>query len=220
MAAESRAGTARTPWGGLRVELRVPLGGIELDVALRTRARAVAVVGPSGSGKSTLLRVLAGVEARGRGLVEVDGTRWQDPERGVLVPAWERRVGWVPQDALLFPHLSVAQNLGYAGAEPDELRAVARRLRIEGLLDRRPRRLSGGESQRVALGRALLSRPALLLLDEPFSALDRPLRLELARTVRAWTEERGLPLVLVSHDEEDADILADERLHLVDGRLA
>lgn len=206
-------------WDGLRVELRVPLGAIDLDVSLRTRARSVAVVGPSGSGKSTLLRVLAGAEMRGRGLVEVDGTRWVDPERGVLVPAWERRVGWVPQDALLFPHLSVAENLGYGGSGGGEVAEVARLLRIDGLLDRRPRRLSGGEGQRVALGRALLAHPRLLLLDEPFSALDRPLRLELARTVRRWSEERSVPLVLVSHDEEDAGILAEERWHLVDGTL-
>jgi molybdate transport system ATP-binding protein len=211
-------GAARA-WTGLRVDLAVPLGAIELDVALSTAARSMAVVGPSGSGKSTLLRVLAGVERRGAGLVEVDGERWLDPDRGPLVPAWERRVGWVPQDALLFPHLSVAENLGYAGAAPGKVERVAELLRIDALLSRRPRRLSGGEAQRVALGRALLSRPRLLLLDEPFSALDRSLRVELAHTVRDWCAERALPLVLVSHDEEDAEILAQERWHLVDGRL-
>lgn len=206
------------------MELHVPLGAIDLEVSLRTRARSVAVVGPSGSGKSTLLRVLAGSETRGEGLVEVDGVRWLDPERGVLVPAWERRVGWVPQDTLLFPHLSVAENLAYGGGEGGaasraEVEEVARLLRIDGLLGRRPRRLSGGEGQRVALGRALLSAPRLLLLDEPFSALDRPLRVELARTLRRWSEEREVPLLLVSHDQEDADILAEERWHLVDGTL-
>ena len=206
-------------WSGLRVELRVPLGAIDLDVSLESRARSVALVGPSGSGKSTFLRVLAGAEVRGSGLVVVDGVRWLDPDRGVVVPAWERQVGWVPQDVLLFPHLSVAENLGYAGSDEGQVRQVARLLRIEPLLDRRPRRLSGGEGQRVALGRALLSRPRLLLLDEPFSALDRPLRVELARTVKRWCDGRDVPLVLVSHDEEDAEILSEERWHLVDGTL-
>lgn len=92
-------------------------------------------------------------------------------------------------------------------------------LEVTSLLDRRPRRLSGGERQRVALGRALLSRPRLLLLDEPFAALDRPLRAEVARRVRGWTTDHGLPLVLVSHDEEDTSVLADERWILSGGRV-
>ena len=125
----------------------------------------------------------------------------------------------MPQEVLLFPHLTVRDNLGYGGPSTTAVEQTAHLLQITGLLERRPRRLSGGERQRVALGRALLSEPRLLLLDEPFSALDRPLRAELALVVGEWCEKRGVPLVLVSHDEADADVLAEERWHLSDGEL-
>lgn len=206
-------------WQGLRMAVRVPLEAHPLDVTLDTSARAVAIVGPSGAGKSTLLRVLAGLERRARGEVVVDGETWLHPTQGVLVPPWERRVGWVPQELLLFPHLSVRENLGYAGVEAADVEATAKLLQVGHLLDRRPRRLSGGERQRVALGRALLSKPRLLLLDEPFSALDRSLRDQLSGTVKRLAEERGVPLVLVSHDEADTKVLAEERWHLRDGAL-
>lgn len=207
-------------WGGIVMDVEVPLAERPLAVHLETRARSVAIVGPSGAGKSTLLRVLAGVESRARGRLTVDGRSWLEPDRGIVVPPWLRRVGWVPQEVLLFPHLSVRQNLAYAGAPEDRVRETAALLQVEPLLDRRPRRLSGGERQRVALGRALLSAPRLLLLDEPFSALDRPLRARLSRTVKELAEERGIPLVLVSHDEEDATVLAEERWHLAEGELS
>ena len=148
----------------------------------------------------------------------MNGERWLDPN-GSTVPPWERAIGWVPQEASLFPHLSVRENLGYAGASGEEITRIATLLEVDALLDRRPRRLSGGERQRVAVGRALLAEPRLLLLDEPFSALDRPLRAKLARTVRSWADDRSIPLVLVSHDEDDAEILAEERWHLSDGVL-
>ncbi len=206
-------------WGGLRVDVRIPLPQGPLRIVLETRSQVVAIEGPSGAGKSTLLRILAGVERRAEGLVEVDGVTWQDPERGVLVPPWERQVGWAPQEVLLFPHLSVRENLAYAGAEGAEVEATADLLQLRPLLERRPRRLSGGERQRVALGRALLASPRLLLMDEPFSALDRPLRAQLTGTVKSLAAERAIPLVLVSHDEEDAAILAAERWHLANGAL-
>ena len=207
-------------WKGLLVDVTLHLPGRELRVQLETESRALAVVGPSGAGKSTLLRILAGVERRAVGTVVVNGVRWQDPRRGIVVPSWERRVGWVPQDVLLFPHLSVRENLGYAGAPPADIEETADLLQVGELLDRRPRRLSGGERQRVALGRALLSRPQLFLLDEPFSALDRALRDQVSTTVREAARARGIPLVLVSHDDADAAALAEERWHLVEGMLS
>ena len=144
---------------------------------------------------------------------------WLDSDSGVNMPTWERRVGWVPQDTLLFPHLSLRENLAYAGSGPAEVEKMAESLFLSDLLDRRPRFLSGGERQRVALGRALLSAPRVLLLDEPFSALDRPLRSEVAAMVRAFARDNGTPIVLVSHDEHDAELLADERWMLVAGDL-
>ncbi len=204
---------------GLHVQVRVPLDAIDLDVDWRPGRDHVAILGPSGSGKSTLLRALAGLEPRAEGRVTFGDEVWLDSGSGVFMPAWERRVGWVPQDALLFPHLSLRENLAYAGAGRSEVEKMAESLFLTDLLDRRPRFLSGGERQRVALGRALLSAPRMLLLDEPFSALDRPLRGQIAAMVRAFARDTETPIVLVSHDEHDAGLLADERWVLVAGRL-
>ena len=204
---------------GLHVQVRVPLDAIDLDVDWRPEHDHVAILGPSGSGKTTLLRALAGLEPSAWGRVSFGDEVWLDSDSGVYMPAWERRVGWVPQDTLLFPHLSLRENLAYAGAGPSEVERMAESLFLSDLLDRRPRFLSGGERQRVALGRALLSAPRMLLLDEPFSALDRALRGEIAAMVRAFARDNATPIVLVSHDEHDAKLLADERWVLVAGRL-
>lgn len=203
----------------LKVQIQVPSGAGELEIRLESHALAVAVFGPSGGGKSTLLRVLAGVERRARGVVMVGGATWLDTKRGVFVPPWERGVGWVPQDYLLFPHLDVKENLGYGGSPSSAVEEMARNLLVDHLLERRPRRLSGGEQQRVALGRALLANPSILLLDEPFSALDRPLRNRVGAQLKNFVEQRRIPLLLVSHDEADAAALAREHWLLSRGRL-
>ena len=203
----------------LGLDLEIPFTGGGLRVELNTASTRIAVVGPSGSGKSTILRILAGVERRAHGTVLVKEHCWQDSSNGTWVPSWDRRVGWVPQETLLFPHLTVRENLSYGGALPDWVSETAALLQIEDLLDRRSRRLSGGERQRVALGRALLSKPRILLLDEPFSALDRPLRGELSALVSDWAVDRSVPIVLVSHDEEDAKWLTEERWHVGGGSL-
>ena len=216
---DAERGTAGVGGWGLHVRVRVPLDAIDLDVDWRPDSDHVAILGPSGSGKSTLLRALAGLEPSAEGRVSFGDEVWLDSDSGVNMPAWERRVGWVPQDALLFPHLSLRENLAYAGTGQPEVERMAESLFLSDLLDRRPRFLSGGERQRVALGRALLSAPRVLLLDEPFSALDRPLRSEIAAMVRAFASETGTPIVLVSHDEHDAELLADERWVLVRGSL-
>jgi ABC-type molybdate transport system ATPase subunit len=198
----------------VEIDVRLSLGPRDVTFALATDARAVAIVGPSGAGKSTLLRVVAGLERRATGTVTFQGASWLG--RGAFVPAWERGTGWVPQDALLFPHLSVRENLGYAARRPiDDIAAM---LGVDALLERMPRHLSGGERQRVALGRALAASPRLLLLDEPFSALDRPLRSRLGAAVRAWTGET--PMIVVTHDEADVAALADEVWELGEGGLS
>ena len=203
----------------LEVDIRVSLGASEVELQLSTSAMRVAVFGPSGGGKSTLLRMMAGVERRARGRVSVGGRVWVDTEEGICVPPWDRGVGWVPQDYLLFPHLKVRENLAYGGGDGDEVEEMAKRLFVDHLLDRNPRRLSGGEQQRVALGRALLRRPGILLLDEPFSALDRPLRVQVGEELRRYVEKEQIPLLLVSHDEADAAALAQEHWLLSQGRL-
>lgn len=191
----------------LVLDLALALGPRTLRACLRSRSRAIALVGPSGAGKSTLLRVAAGVERRARGTVAFDGAAWQDTI-GTFVPAWRRRVGWVPQDGVLFPHLSVRENLAYAARL--DVAPIAEQLGVGHLLDRQPRHLSGGERQRVALGRAMASAPRLLLLDEPFSALDRPLRAQLGATVAAWARARSTTLLVVTHDPADVEALAEE----------
>ncbi len=203
----------------LDLDFQVRLGAREMEVFLETESLAVAVFGPSGGGKSTLLRILAGVERRARGIVRVRGQVWMDTEGGFFFAPWERGVGWVPQEYLLFPHLRVRENLSFAGATPQEVEEVADLLMVDKLLNRRPRGLSGGEQQRVALGRALLANPRILLLDEPFSALDRPLRNHVASRLRDYVREKDLLLLLVSHDEADAVALAHEHWLLSEGRL-
>jgi molybdate transport system ATP-binding protein len=203
----------------LDVDVTLTLGALALDVRVSTASRRIALVGPSGAGKSTLLRVLAGLEPRARGLVRFAGETWHEGARS-LVPPHRRGVGWVPQDARLFPHLSVAQNLRFAGAPVADAERLASRLGILPLLPRRPRHLSGGEAQRVALARALLTRPRLLLLDEPFAALDRPRRADLSSLLRETVDASDTTLVLVTHDERDVASLADEILEVHDGRLA
>ena len=200
----------------LDLDLVVPLGSGSLRARIVTDARVVGIVGPSGGGKTSLLRAIAGVNPRATGTLRVLGATWQAGR--TFVPPWERRVGWVPQDALLFPHLDVRANLIYGGGA-DEVETLSALLGLEGLLDRKPRNLSGGERQRVALGRALLCKPRVLLLDEPFAALDAPLRSRLGAAVAGLCHERGLPVVVVSHDARDLEVFQAERWEVREGKV-
>ena len=200
------------PWLSVEVWVR----RAEMPMRLVSEASGVLITGPSGAGKSTFLRVLAGVEGSVRGTVTAFGQAWLTTTGSM--PSWTRQVGWVPQDALLFPHLTVRENLAYAGRGVDP--EVVAWLGLEALLDRAPGRLSGGERQRVALGRALFARPRVLLLDEPFAALDLPLRARLRDATAAWCQARDVRVVLVSHDARDGEGLATEHWRCVDGRLA
>lgn len=190
------------------VDVRLHRGPRTWTLALRSTARRVGIFGPSGAGKTTLLRVLAGLEREATGPVTVDGRALQGPDG--FVPPWKREVGWVPQEATLFPHATVLGNLRWAGAPAEVARRVAADLAVEALLDRRPRHLSGGERQRVALGRALLATPRLLLLDEPFTALDPALRERVTGVVDAWCARHDPVLVLVSHERGDLARLCTE----------
>lgn len=169
----------------------------------------LALFGPSGCGKTTVLRALAGLNRPASGMVRLGTEVWSDTRTGTWVPPQQRRVGLVFQDFLLFPHLTAKQNVMYAlrrlPREVREERAAhwMARLGIHTLADRYPRRLSGGEQQRVAMARMLVTEPRLLLLDEPFAALDRPLRRSLRREVRDLVSSLGIPCVLVSHDIDD-----------------
>jgi molybdate transport system ATP-binding protein len=192
------------------IDLALPWGGKR--VACESASGRIAIVGPSGIGKTTLLRALVGVERRARGRVQIGAQTWQDDAAGIFVPACARKVAWVPQDARLFPHASVRDNIRWGLEGSDDLDAIVRELAIDALLDRAPRHLSGGERQRVALARALVRPSALLLLDEPFSALDRKLRQRAIEVIVARNE--GRPLVLISHDDRDLAPLADDVVEL------
>lgn len=201
------------------MHVALQLGQLALTPDLVTTSPTTALVGPSGAGKSTVLRIIAGLERRAVGTLSVGADTWQDSERKLHLPPWERRVGWVPQEAILFPHLDVGQNLRYGGGSAEQAREIAELLEVAPLLSRRPRHLSGGERQRVALGRALLSSPRLLLLDEPFAALDRALRESIGPRLRDHCTSQGIPYLLVSHDERDVAALADEVWVLEGGTL-
>lgn len=189
------------------------LGAFTLDVAWRPRARRLAIVGPSGSGKSLTLRLIAGLESATTQSVSLDG------DVLTSVPPEARHVAYVPQDYGLFPHMTVAQQLEFAlDADPRAARYWSAHLGIAELAARRPRELSLGQRQRVALARALARDARVILLDEPFSALDTPRRRRLRDTLRTLQREIDAITVLVTHDPDDAAILADEILVLDGGR--
>jgi ABC-type sulfate/molybdate transport systems ATPase subunit len=194
-----------------------------LDVRFEIPAQGlVALLGPTGSGKSTLLRTLAGLERPDRGHIRHGDAVWFDGLQAAWVPTQQRRVGVVFQDYALFPHLSVRDNIGYG--LPRRLRAerVAEwvdRLHLGSFAQRYPHQLSGGQRQRVAMARALIRQPRLLLLDEPFAALDHSCRQHLRAELRTILAEANCPALMVTHDVEEARYLADKLGVLVDGRL-
>jgi len=193
------------------------LAGVDLDVPAGS---LTAVLGASGSGKTTLLRVIAGFERIESGVVRLGGTVVDDGKHAV--PPERRRIGYVPQDGALFPHLRVAANVGFGlGRRPDR-KQVGELLELVGLggLERRyPHELSGGQQQRVALARALAVEPAVVLLDEPFSALDAAMRASVRRDVANILRERGTTTVLVTHDQDEALSMSDRVAILRGGRI-
>jgi ABC-type Fe3+/spermidine/putrescine transport system ATPase subunit len=202
-------------------------GGIE-DVSLEvSMGESVVVVGPSGSGKTTLLRLVAGLERPDAGEIWLDGRKVAEPRRNT-VPANERKVGFVFQDLALWPHLSAFANVEFAansagqpGTErTSRINEILRLCRVEPLLaDRYPHQLSGGEQQRVALARALVGSPQLLLLDEPFSSLDRDLRVMLRTELASLRRQLQLTAIYVTHDPEDAETLADRTITIRSARV-
>jgi iron(III) transport system ATP-binding protein len=196
------------------------LRGVDLAVA---PGELVALLGPSGCGKTTLLRCLAGLERPDAGQIWLGGRLLAGPD-GAWVAPERRRIGMVFQDAALFPHLTVAANVGY-GLARGERRGprVGEALRLVGLEDiggRMPATLSGGQQQRVALARALVTRPGAILLDEPFAALDAPLRVQLRAEVRSLLTALGTTAVFVTHDQEEAFQMGDRVAVMLDGSIA
>lgn len=195
---------------------------IPLDVSFRVEpGELLALVGHSGSGKTTLLRTIAGLWRPDTARVRVDGTVWLDTAAGIDLPAHRRRAGTVFQNYALFPHMTAVQNVMAAMDTPD--RAEAERLlelvNLHGLSGRRPAQMSGGQQQRVAVARALARRPQALLLDEPFSAVDRATRERLHGEIIALRAHLAMPVVLVTHDMNEAQMLADRMVVIDKGHV-
>jgi molybdate/tungstate transport system ATP-binding protein len=185
------------------------LGPIDLDVG----GEVLSVLGPSGCGKTTLLWLVAGLMRPDAGSITLDGRSLTDR------PPEARRTGLVFQDGALFPNMTARENVAYACPDPDRVEELAETLEIDGVLDRRPRALSGGERQRVALARTLATDPDALLLDEPLSSLDAPIRRRLRTELAAIFESIAIPVVLVTHDQRTASALGDRIAVLEDGRV-
>jgi iron(III) transport system ATP-binding protein len=196
------------------------LSGISLELESK---QLLAVLGASGAGKSTLMRLIAGFDSVGGGSIVLDGETLSDTSKTVAPE--KRSIGIVPQDSALFPHLNVAQNIGFGlsglskEARAERVGELLRLIRMEEFASRMPQELSGGQVQRVALARALAPKPKLVLLDEPFSALDAELRGQLREEVRQVLRAEGATAVLVTHDQEEALSLADRVAVLREGKI-
>lgn len=222
-ATDASAPGARWLEASLRVALDGPAGPFALDVELALAAGTfVALVGPSGAGKTTLLRLLAGIMRPDAGRLRVGETVWCDTAARVMVPTQRRSIGFVFQDYALFPNMTVGRNVAYAigrGARGDEVMRLLDLVGLQGLAGAYPARLSGGQRQRLALVRALARRPALLMLDEPLSALDPAMRRHLQEEIARLHRQFETTTVLISHDVSEILRLADRVIRLEEGRV-
>jgi molybdate transport system ATP-binding protein len=208
----------------LNVAIEHRQGGFRLAVEFASAGGVTALFGRSGSGKTTLVNAIAGLLRPQQGRIELDGETLFDSARGIEVPPQRRRFGYVFQEGRLFPHLTVRRNLLYSGlflktSGAADFDRVVGLLGLEGLLERRPGALSGGEKQRVAIGRALLAKPRLLLLDEPLAALDTRRKSEILRYLELLRDEFAVPMLYVSHAVEEVVRLASNVVLLSDGRV-
>lgn len=203
----------------IRISIRLPLSRFDLVVDAALEGQVTAVAGPSGAGKTSLLETIAGLRPGAKGFIEVDGETILDSEAGLSVPSERRRIGWVPQDGALFPHMNVRRNVLFGAGDGARLDQVTGILDIGPLLDRFPSTLSGGEKQRVALARALMTSPRLLLLDEPLAAIDPTLKDRILMHLRRIRDQLGVPMIYVTHQAAEAIALATSAIVLDRGRI-
>lgn len=210
----------------LEIDVRHQLGSFALEAQFQTEGHLTALFGRSGAGKTSLVNIIAGLVRPDHGRVAVNGAVLVDTAKGVFVPKHKRRVGYVFQEGRLFPHLSVRQNLLYgrwftpAAERREGLAHIADMLGLGALLERRPAGLSGGEKQRVAIGRALLASPRLLLMDEPLASLDEARKGEILPYIERLRDETQVPIVYVSHSVPEVARLATTMVLLSDGKVA
>jgi molybdate transport system ATP-binding protein len=209
----------------IQVRFQLDYGAFQLAVDLSLPGSGITVLfGHSGSGKTTLLRCIAGLEHAPQGFLEINGKVWQDSEKGMFVPTHKRSLGYVFQEANLFPHLSVAGNLQFGlkrigkSSRPDNLQQILELLGIGHLLDRMPDKLSGGERQRVAIARALVLNPEVLLMDEPLASLDLKRKQEILPYLIRLHQETNIPILYVTHSQQEVAQLADYLVILDEGR--
>lgn len=209
----------------LRVDISKQLGDFSLQASFASEGRVTGLFGASGAGKTSLINMIAGLLKPDRGVVTLDGETLDDTSARVHVPPHRRRIGYVFQDARLFPHLDVRLNLDYGRRMNRLAEDSAQRKRVVDLLDigdllgRRPGQLSGGERQRVAFGRALLSKPRLLLLDEPLGSLDEGRKVEILPYLVRLRDDAGIPIVYVSHSPEEVRRIATTVVRLDGGSV-
>ncbi len=201
-------------------------GGFSLDVAFEARAGVTVLFGPSGAGKSTILAAIAGLLRPDAGRIALGNDVWFDGATGALCPVHLRKVAYVFQSLALFPHMSACKNVEYGidrALSPAARRSRAmqslERFRAAHVADRKPRTFSGGEAQRVALARAFAMNPRVVLLDEPFSAMDRELRRELAVDVKRFAGDLHVPIVLVTHHRNEARAMGDQGILIAAGAV-
>ncbi|MBH1644242.1 ATP-binding cassette domain-containing protein [Stenotrophomonas maltophilia] len=218
-------------WLALQVQRRLQAAGQDcvVDVSLQCTQRQVVLFGPSGAGKSLTLKAVAGLLRPGQGHVRLQGQTLFDAATAVDLPPQRRRLGYVFQDYALFPHLSVRQNVAFGlqkgwlnprvGQRFDAVEQWLHAFRIDTVGDLLPSQVSGGQRQRTALARALVTQPQALLLDEPFSALDHDLRQHLRQELETVLDKTGIPLLLISHDPQDVAMFGQQVARVVDGRI-
>jgi len=209
----------------LSVDIRHRLGAFELDASFESGGRLTALFGPSGSGKTSLVNLIGGLIRPQKGRIAADGRVLVDTAARIFVPKHRRRIGYVFQDARLFPHMTVGQNLRYgrfftpAAERYAEMDGIVELLGIGQLLERRPASLSGGEKQRVAIGRALIASPGLVLMDEPLASLDEARKAEILPYVERLRDETKIPIVYVSHSIAEVARLATDIVVLSGGKV-
>jgi molybdate transport system ATP-binding protein len=208
----------------LSIDITMRQDAFVLSVRDAASVEVLGLFGPSGSGKTSLLEAIAGIRTPDAGEIRIGDRVLFSSATRIDLPARERRIGYVPQDALLFPNLDVTGNISYGKRGPDardheQFTALAAILDLQGLLDRRVQMLSGGEKQRVAIARALMTRPSILLLDEPLAGVDRERREVILPYILRIRRELHVPLVYVTHDREELQTIADRVLRLDRGAL-
>lgn len=202
----------------LSVNIQKKLKSFMIDVHLKVDDKIAVLLGPSGAGKTTILNCIAGISHPDGGQITLNGRKlYQDKE--INVPTAKRRTGYLFQDYALFPHMTVEKNIRYGGKNDQLLHRLINMIGIEHLLDSYPHQISGGEKQRVALIRALMTKPEALLLDEPFSSLDHDTKLACQHELVQLQESWNIPIILVTHDEKEAEKLGDQLLRIDNGKL-